>query len=99
MKSLLIACATVILLLSPVLSPGLFTKTAQAQEEYTFDLSEIEKKPYHFGGYIELRPALSGLKKESSFYKIKFYHDQQDSHLEEYNLKLQLEASYEWEDQ
>jgi hypothetical protein len=34
---------------------------AQAAEEYTFSLSEIEKKPYHIGGYLEFRPVLFGL--------------------------------------
>ena len=30
-------------------------------EEYGFDISEVEKKPYHLGGYIEFRPVLFGL--------------------------------------
>ncbi|MDY0189069.1 MAG: hypothetical protein RBR16_14230, partial [Syntrophus sp. (in: bacteria)] len=27
----------------------------RAEESYTFDVAEIEKKPYSFGGYVELR--------------------------------------------
>jgi hypothetical protein len=42
-----------------------------AQEEYKFDLSEIEKKPYHLGGYVELRPVLFGLDRDASLYKLK----------------------------
>jgi len=38
---------------------------AFAEEEYKFDLSEIEKKPYHVGGYLELRPNLLVLDKDA----------------------------------
>ena len=30
-----------------------------AEETYTFDLSEIEKKPWHIGGYAEIKPTFS----------------------------------------
>ena len=29
-------------------------------DEYSFDLAEVEKKPYYIGGYAELRPVLYG---------------------------------------
>lgn len=64
-------------------------------EEYTFDLSEIEKKPYHIGGYGELRPVLFGLDKDSSLYKLNFYNRDEGATLEEYNAALQLEGSLE----
>ena len=35
------------------------------EQEYKFEASEIEKKPYHVGGYLEFRPILYGLDKES----------------------------------
>ena len=31
---------------------------AGAEESYTFDPAETEKKPYHVGGYIEFKPIL-----------------------------------------
>jgi hypothetical protein len=62
-------------------------------EEYTFDLSEIEKKPYHIGGYAEFRPVLSGLDKDASLYKLLFYNRDEGAALEEYNATLQLEGS------
>ena len=65
-------------------------------EEYTFDLSEIEKKPYHIGGYAELRPVLFGLDKDASLYKLRFYNRDEGQTTEEYNLKLQLEGSLEY---
>src|SRR3989337_4445602 len=64
-------------------------------EEYTFDLSEIDKKPYHIGGYAEFRPVLSGLDKDASLYKLRFYNRYEGATLEEYNAVLQLEGSLE----
>jgi hypothetical protein len=64
-------------------------------EEYKFDVSEIEKKPYHLGGYIEFRPVLFGLDKDVALYKLKFFNRDEGNTLEEYNGKLQLEGSYE----
>jgi hypothetical protein len=66
-----------------------------AAEEYTFDESEIEKKPYHIGGYAELRPTLFGLDRDASLYKLRFYNRDEGATLEEYNAALQLEGSLE----
>jgi len=64
-------------------------------EEYSFDLSEIEKKPYQLGGYAEARPVLFGLDREASLYKLRFYNRDEGATLEEYNAALQLEGSLE----
>ncbi len=64
-------------------------------EEYTFDISEVEKKPYHIGGYAEFRPVLFGLDKDASLYKLKFYNRNEGSTIEEYNSTLQLEGGIE----
>jgi len=72
-----------------------FWSFAFAEEEYKFDLSEIEKKPYHLGGYVELRPVLFGLDRDASLYKLKFYNRNEGKTIEEYNGKLQLEGSLE----
>jgi hypothetical protein len=42
-------------------------------EEYKLDLSEIDKKPYHLGGYLEFRPVLNGLDRNAALYQVKFY--------------------------
>jgi len=68
---------------------------AFAEEEYKFELSEIEKKPYHLGGYLELRPVLFGLDRDASLYKLKFFKRDEGKTIEEYNGKLQIEGSYE----
>jgi hypothetical protein len=67
----------------------------RAEEAYKFDLNEIEKKPYHFGGYAEMKPTLSQTRQNSSLYRLKYYNRDLGGTLEEANLKLQLEGSYE----
>ena len=64
-------------------------------EEYTFDLSEIEKKPYHIGGYLELRPVLFGLDRDAALYKLKFYNRDEGRTIGEYNGRVQLDGSLE----
>jgi hypothetical protein len=74
---------------------GLLILDFAIAEEYTFDISETEKKPYHIGGNLEFRPVLSGLDKDTSLYKLKFYNRDEGSAIEEYNAKLQLEGGLE----
>ncbi len=71
---------------------------ALSEDEYTFDLSEIEneieKKPYSLGGFLEFGPVLFSLDRDSAFYKIKFNDKDEGSTLEQYNSRLRLEGSY-----
>jgi len=69
--------------------------TASAQEEYTFDISEVEKRPFQFGGYFEFRPALFGLDENASFYMLRFYNQDEGKSITEYNFLALLDASYE----
>jgi len=68
---------------------------AWAEETYTFEPSEIEKKPYHFGGYIEAKPISFWTDHDAALYKLKFYNRDEGKTLQEYDFKLQLEGSYE----
>ena len=68
---------------------------AEEKEEYKFEFSETEKKPYHLGGYGEFRPVLFGLDRNAALYKLKFYNRDEGRRIEEYNFRLQLEGSYE----
>jgi len=67
----------------------------RADENYSFDLAEIEKNPYHFGGYLEAKPLLSSPSGDSAIYHLKYRERDLGKSLEEANLKLQLEGSYE----
>ncbi len=84
-----------IILLVFILSLSSFGWAEEKKEEYKFDLSEIEKKPYHLGGYGEIRPVLFGLDQNAALYKLRFYNRDEGRKIEEYNFRLQLEGSYE----
>ena len=66
-----------------------------AQEEYTFDLSEIEKKAVQVGGYLEFRPVLSGLDRDSWLYKLRFYDLEERETISEYNFNALFDLSFE----
>jgi len=73
----------------------IFVPSVSLAEEYKFDISEIEKKPYHVAGYAEFKPILFVLDRDASLYKLRFYNRDEGKTIEEYNGKLQLEGSLE----
>jgi hypothetical protein len=87
MKKLLVVFLFFIFWIAPAI--------AGAEETYTFDLSETQKKPYHVGGYVEFKPILFGLDRESAFYKLRFFDNPRGQNLLEANGRIQLEGSYE----
>ena len=66
-----------------------------AQEEYSFDLDEIEKKAYSFGGYVETRPGFFGFDKDAALYKLKLFNKDEGQTAQEYNTTVQLDGRYE----
>jgi hypothetical protein len=72
---------------------SLFVGAAQAAEEYTFSLSEIEKKPYHVGGYLEFRPVLFGVDKNASLSKLNLFDKNVGNTILEYNGRLWIDAN------
>jgi hypothetical protein len=81
--------------LLPILWFLFFSSSAFAAEEYKFEASETEKKPYHVGGFGEFRPALNVLDKNAALYKANYYNQNVGDTTKEYNSRLQLEGSYE----
>lgn len=81
----------IVVLFSLAVPPPLLS----AEEIYSFDLSEIEKKPYNFGGYLEVKPLLSRYNRDSAVYHFKFRDRDLGHTLEEAYSKLQLEGSYD----
>ena len=77
-----------------VIATVFFSRVIRA-DEYAFDLSEVEKKPYHLGGYAELRPVLYGLDRDAALYQLRFYNRDEGHTLPEYNAALQLEGGIE----
>jgi len=75
----------------------LLTTLAYGEDQYKFDLSETEKKPYHFGGYAEFKPVAFWPNTNATQYKLNYYKRDPGGNTEEYNAKLQFEGSYEKE--
>jgi hypothetical protein len=85
-----------LLLILCLLVPAVPTVGAEKPaEEYTFEISETEKKPYHLGGYLEAMPILFGLDQKAALYKLNFYNRGIGATTPEYNGTLQLEGSLE----
>lgn len=80
-----------VLLAAALLRPGV----AAAADEYRFDVSEFEKKPWHLGGYAELRPVLFGLDRDAALYRLRFFDRDEGKTTAEYNGRVQLEESLE----
>ena len=74
---------------------ALFPQLIFAESEYSFDLDEMEKKPYSFGGYIEIRPVLLVLDEDAAFHKLRLFDKNEGKIAEEYNATVQLDGSYE----
>ena len=86
-------CAIGVLLLFAAL---MMPPTAAAADEYSFDTSETDKKPYSFGGYAEAKPMLFDLDRDAALYKTRFYDRHVSNPLSEYDFTLQLDAGIEW---
>jgi hypothetical protein len=78
-----------------LLAGCLFMRPGYTQEDYSFDLSEIEKKAFQFGGYLETRPILSVLDQECRFYLLNYYDRSKIRRSIQYNFKALLDLSYE----
>ena len=71
----------------------LFARVTEGAEGYTFSLSEIEKKPYHVGGYLEFRPVLYGVDKKASLSKLNLFDKHVGDSIDEYNGRLWIDAN------
>ena len=78
----------VVLLCSIILAPE-----RSYSEEFEFDMSEFDKKPYSLGGHIEFSPAFQGIDKDSVFYRLRFP-DGNESDIEgEYSVGALIDIS------
>jgi len=67
---------------------------AFAEEDYSFDLSEIEEKPFDLGGYVEFYPVVHGSDEDSALHKLKFYNRDSEQLRDETNFAALLDGSY-----
>lgn len=67
---------------------------AASSADYSFDLSEIEKKPYEFSGDIRFAPFLSRTNQASDIFKLKYYNQTNDAYIYGGYLKPELFFKY-----
>jgi hypothetical protein len=51
--------------------------SAKAAEEYSFDASAFEKKPFELGGYVQLKQEDFALNRAGAFYKLNYFNQPQ----------------------
>lgn len=64
-------------------------------EEFSFDESELEKKFWHLGGYVEARPGLNLVDRDAALSRLRYYGLGVGDFLADFNGKLLLEGSIE----
>jgi len=69
----------------------LLTASAAQAQDFTFDASEFEKKPFEFSGNVELKQQHFRLNQDSALYKLGFYNQPRDS-LDQTTLTLKPEG-------
>ncbi len=106
-KSIVLAVAWAVLFCGPLpatenesqpMAPGeqeTATSPSASSEQYKFEPSEIEKKPYHIGGFAEVRPVLDGLNKGGALYRTNFFNQHEPGSLGEFNSRVQMDGSLE----
>lgn len=72
---------------------GMFYPIGSLAQDFSFDLSEIEKKPYEYIAALSFTPSLSLLNHDSLFYQLK-YDDGDERFLDDYRLALEASGSY-----
>ncbi|MDD2501630.1 MAG: hypothetical protein PHN92_12555 [Geobacter sp.] len=73
----------------------LVTTVSAAAEEFVFRDAEIEKNPWHLGGYAEARPGLNLLDRDAAQTRLRYYGRHTDDVQLDFNGKLLLEGSLE----
>lgn len=81
-----------------VFALGLLFSAGANASDYSFDLSEIEKKPYTFGGYLEFSSSVYNYDKETAGYSTRFRNEKPQNTAWSADARLRLNGSYEIND-
>lgn len=81
-----------------VLAVLLLHSTAFAEDEYSFDMSQYEKSPYDFDGYVEFRVERYNLDPDAALYKLAYPGASQGDLLTRYVGLAQLEGRFRKDD-
>ncbi|MDO8933083.1 MAG: porin [Rhodocyclaceae bacterium] len=75
----------------------LLAGVAQA-EEFSFDTAEFDKKPFEFGGYLELKQERAWLNPDGVLYKLNFYNRALRDTLDRTSATLKLDGKFTRDD-
>ena len=67
---------------------------AALAEEFSFDATEFEKKPFEFGGYVEVKPDRAWLNRDGAFYRLNYYGREARETLDRTAATLKLDGKY-----
>lgn len=73
----------------------IFAINVSGDEEYSFDLTSIQKRALTFNGYLEFRPVFSKLNMDSRPYYLNFFNNEEISSISDYNLSALINLNYE----
>ncbi|MDP2171731.1 MAG: porin [Rhodocyclaceae bacterium] len=79
------------------LSACLLAGIAQA-EEFSFDTAEFDKKPFEFGGYLELKQERAWLNSDGALYKLNFHNRAPRDTLDRTAATLKLDGKFTRDD-
>ncbi len=66
----------------------------RADDEFSFESSEFEKKPLQLDGYLEIQPGRAWLNQDGSFYKLNYYNREQRDTLDWNTTVLRINGQY-----
>ena len=66
----------------------------RADDEFSFESSEFEKKPLQLNGYLEIQPGRAWLNQDGSFYKLNYYNREQRDTLDWNTTVLRINGRY-----
>ncbi|MDP3038125.1 MAG: hypothetical protein Q8N07_10375, partial [Rhodocyclaceae bacterium] len=67
-------------------------------EEFSFDTAEFDKKPFEFGGYLELKQERAWLNPDGALYKLNFYNRAPRDTLDRTAATLKLDGKFTRDD-
>ena len=67
-------------------------------EEFKFDAAEFDKKPFEFGGYLELKQERAWLNQDGALYKLNFYNRDPRDTLDRSAATLKLDGKFTRDD-
>src|SRR3990167_2167384 len=73
---------------------SLWLPAAAAQESYSFDIAQFEKKPFEFNGYAELKAEQFTFDRHAALYQLGFFDQPQRDGSDRGTGSLQLEGVY-----